>query len=55
MQAVGRGLSTPMLKFGTFAFIYLNSRIYWSKRLFYIHQPTKKLITKLKIVVLVML
>ena len=41
-------LSTPMLKFGTFDFIYLNRPIYSSKRLFYIHRPNKKLITKLK-------
>ena len=45
-------LSTPMLKFGTFDFIYLNRPIYSSKRLFYIHRPKKKLITKLKIVVM---
>ena len=45
-------LSTPMLKFGTFDFIYLNRPIYSSKGLFYIYLQTKKLITKLKIVVM---
>ena len=44
-----------MLKFDTFAFIYSNRPIYSSKRLFYMHRSNKKLITKLKIVVYVVM
>ena len=54
---VGRGLGSKHSnsKFGTFAFIYLNSPINSSKRLVYLHQPTKKLMTKLKTVVYVVM
>ena len=44
----GGALSTLMLKFVTFDFMYLNRPIYSSKILFYMHRPTRKLITKLK-------
>ena len=55
MLAENWGLSTPISKFGTFAFIYLKSPINSSKRLVYLHQPTKKLMTKLKTVVYVVM
>ena len=44
---MGKGLSTPVLRFDTFSFIYLNRLICSSKtkRKIYVHRPSKKLIT----------